>query len=229
MDLVQLNDPGREETPPRLREDLRQRRARAAAATEFGAALTTLGIKQRSAAQWFCTSERNIRRWKSGTRKTPPGVMVTVRLMLAGKVGPADVELAAASISGRANGHAKPKPPAPRLVGPAPAPTALARVEPAPADPGRTIGEKILALAPGSCRWPLNDPRHPDFCFCGREVVEPPYCKEHRRAAYLGPHVDASKRFAHLDFEPAGSRRDLLRAIGHGGHLIESGTEPIAR
>src|SRR5215471_8558226 len=75
---------------------LRQRRPRAAATTEFGVALATLGIKQHSAARWFHTSERNIRRWKSGTRRTPPGVMVTVRLMMAGKVGPADVELAAA-------------------------------------------------------------------------------------------------------------------------------------
>src|SRR5262245_59851 len=196
--------------------------------TEFDAALTTLGIKQRAAAQWFRTSERNIRRWKSGTRRTPPGVMVTVRLMMAGKVGPADVELAAAvPVSGRTNDHANPEPPPPVLGGAPPEPL----VEPAPADPGQTIDEKILALGPGSCRWPLNDPRHPDFCFCGREVVEPPYCKEHRRAAYLAPLVDsaASKRFAHLDFEPAGSRRDLLRAIGHGGHLIEGGTKPIAR
>src|SRR5262245_7296478 len=77
------------------------------AATEFGAALTTLGIKQRSAAQWFRTSERNIRRWKSGARRTPPGVIVTVRLMMAGKVGPTDVELAAASISTRTNDDAE--------------------------------------------------------------------------------------------------------------------------
>src|SRR5262245_66681007 len=32
------------------------------ATTEFGAALTILKIKQRSAAQWFRTSERNLRR-----------------------------------------------------------------------------------------------------------------------------------------------------------------------
>src|SRR5262245_8850762 len=40
---------------------LRQRRSRAAAMTEFGTALDVLGVTQRRAAQWFRTSERNIR------------------------------------------------------------------------------------------------------------------------------------------------------------------------
>src|SRR5262245_7314359 len=105
--LIQAGNLGHVETPPR------QRRPRAAATTEFAAVLTTLEIEQRSAARWFHTSERNIRRWKVGTRRTPPGVMVTVRLMMAGKVGPADVELAAASISARTNGGAEDEPPAP--------------------------------------------------------------------------------------------------------------------
>ena len=176
--FIQSGDPGREETPPHLRDDL-GRRPRAAAATEFHKTLDALGIKQRSAAQWFHTSERNIRRWKSGTRRVPPGVMVTLQLLMAGKVGPADVELAAAAaaISVRANGHA---PPTPRLVEPAPAPTALARVEPTPADPGQTIGEKILRLGPESCRWPLGDPLDANFRFCGRPAVAQPYCNEHR-------------------------------------------------
>jgi hypothetical protein len=49
--------------------------------------------------------------------------------------------------------------------------------------------------------------------------------------AYVAPLVDsaASKRFVHLDFKPAGSRHDLLRAIGRGGHLVEGGAKPIAR
>jgi len=45
---------------------LRRRRPRAAATTEFGRALAAFGIKHRSVARWFHTSERNIRRWKSG-------------------------------------------------------------------------------------------------------------------------------------------------------------------
>ena len=168
--------------PERGEVPLRQRRPRAAAVTEFDAALTTLGIRQRSAAQWFRTSERNIRRWKSGTRRTPPGVMVTVRLMMAGKVGPADVELAAASISAQPNGHAKPRPPISRLVEPAPVPATLAL---ALADPGSTAAEKVYALAPEACRWVYGDPQRPDFCFCGNPAAQPPYCKQHREMAYL--------------------------------------------
>jgi hypothetical protein len=152
--------------------------------------------------------------------------MVTVQLMMAGKVGPADVELAAASISGRTNGHAKPRPPTPRLVG------SELELEPAPEPPAlTTAAAQVLALTANGCRWPSGDPQRPGFCFCGRPTVAQPYCARHRAAAYVAPLVDstASKRFAHLDFNPAGSRRDLLRAIGRGGHLIEGGTEPIAR
>src|SRR5262249_12590401 len=168
--LVHSGAPERGEIP------LRQRRPRTAAMTEFDAALTTLGIKQRSAAQWFRTSERNIRRWKSGTRRTPPGVLVTVRLMMAGKIGPADVELAAASTPTRTNGRAKPEPPAP-LVEPAPAP--------ALADLDLTIGEKILALRSNGCRWPHGDPQCSDFRFCGRPAITQPYYEQHRALGYL--------------------------------------------
>ena len=187
--LVQSGDPGREKTPPRLREDLRQRRPRAAAVTEFDAALTTLGIKHRSAAQWFRTSERNIRRWKSGARRTPPGVMVTVRLMMAGKIGPADVELAAASIPVRANGRAKREPPAPRRAEPAPEEQpALARARTAArTDPGLTTAEKLCALPVGACHWPYNDPRDRDFRFCGKPTARGSYCERHALQAHLIP------------------------------------------
>ena len=188
--FIQLGDLGREKTPPRLREDLKQRHQRAAAVTEFDAALTTLGIKQRSAAQWFRTSERNIRRWKSGARRTPPGVMVTVRLMMAGKIGPADVELAAASIPARTNCGAKGEPPAPLRAAPAPeeqpALTPRRAGTATLANSSLTVAEKVLALAPGVCRWPCGD-LGPDFRFCGDPVVEPPYCAHHRTLAYLAP------------------------------------------
>ena len=172
--FVHSGAPEREEIP------LRQRRPRAAAMTEFDAALTTLGIKQRSAAQWFHTSERNIRRWKSGARRTPPGVMVTVRLMMAGKVGPADVELAAVG-STNPNSTRRSVQPAPVVEAIEPQPL----VEPAPADPSQSIGEKILALTPGTCRWPHGDPQHSSFCFCSRPAVAPPYCKAHHIAAHV--------------------------------------------
>ncbi len=35
------------------------------------------------------------------------------------------------------------------------------------------------------CRWPIGDPRSPDFRFCGCKTVEGlPYCADHARIAY---------------------------------------------
>jgi hypothetical protein len=172
MDLVQSADPARKGTLPHLPEDFKRRRRRATAVTEFGWALISLKIKQRSAARWFRTSERTIRRWKSGTRRTPPGVMVIVRLMMAGKVGPADVELAA--------GPTPARPPAPRFVAPA--------LEPAQTT-APSIVEQIMMLTPTSCRWPIGHPRDPGFCFCNRHVAaRGSYCEPHRLLAALSTH-----------------------------------------
>lgn len=46
----------------------------------------------------------------------------------------------------------------------------------------------LLELQAHHCRWPIGDPRHSDFRFCGCTRVsdsknEPPYCAEHTRAA----------------------------------------------
>lgn len=36
------------------------------------------------------------------------------------------------------------------------------------------------------CLWPIGDPRHPDFHFCGGAAVEgKPYCAEHCARAYI--------------------------------------------
>jgi DNA-binding transcriptional regulator YiaG len=171
-------DPGREETPPK------QRRPRATATTDFGRALTALKIKQRTAARWFHTSERNIRRWKSGTRKTPPGVVILTRLLVAEAISIDQIEAAATN-----GANSMPAPivePAPKqpttLVAPAPKP-------PAPvADPGSSIAERVMALVPGKCKWPHGDPRCPDeFWFCGRPAAAQPYCENHTRVAYEAP------------------------------------------
>jgi hypothetical protein len=191
--------------------------------TEFARALDTLEIEQRSAARWFGTSERNIRRWKSGTRKTPPGVMVTIRLMMAGKVGPADVELAATSISSWTNGDAEPKPPAPLEEAPAPAQAVLARIEAATlADPGfTTTAMTIYALGPKSCRWPHGDPGRPGFGFCGELVVAAgSYCPKHCRTAYIArreligppPSLGSPAPGEHSRQPKASAARRMLRA-----------------
>ena len=39
-----------------------------------------------------------------------------------------------------------------------------------------------------ACRWPLGDPKLPDFHFCGEDVDgNRPYCLHHAKIAYLPP------------------------------------------
>jgi hypothetical protein len=68
--LVQSGDPGRKETPPRLREDLKQQHQRATAATEFARTLGVLNIAQRRVARLFNVTPRHIRRWQHGNRSS---------------------------------------------------------------------------------------------------------------------------------------------------------------
>ena len=186
---------------------LRRRRPRATATTEFGAALIALRIKQRSAARWFGTSERNIRRWSSGDRRTPPAVGIVLRLLNAGAVTAAQVEKAAAipAPAQTNGGTTKGEPPAPPVE---PPPT------PARADPSLSTAQKVLALGAG-CRWPHNDPRHPDFFFCDAAVTEPPYCPYHRRAAFM----TRSSPETHPGFRLRGlappMKRPLVRCPAH--------------
>jgi len=43
----------------------------------------------------------------------------------------------------------------------------------------------IETLTPHSCRWPIGDPTHDDFHFCGREKIPGlPYCEFHSHKAY---------------------------------------------
>ena len=46
----------------------------------------------------------------------------------------------------------------------------------------------ILTLESGDCRWPMGDPQHADFHFCGRRKVEGlPYCATHCARAFQAP------------------------------------------
>jgi hypothetical protein len=90
-----------------------------------------------------------------------------------------------------------------RLAVKTPAPAALAHVEPTPADPGRTIGEKILALGPLSCRWCEGDPQHSSFFFCGAVTEKGSYCARHRGQVYLAQQA------------PSGGPSKLLRRFGY--------------
>lgn len=44
----------------------------------------------------------------------------------------------------------------------------------------------IMELQGPTCRWPIGDPREPDFHFCGAPALPgKPYCREHAAIAYV--------------------------------------------
>lgn len=46
----------------------------------------------------------------------------------------------------------------------------------------------ILQLESGDCKWPIGDPKEPDFHFCHHKAVSGlPYCEVHSRRAYAPP------------------------------------------
>jgi GcrA cell cycle regulator len=49
----------------------------------------------------------------------------------------------------------------------------------------RSEGIAVLKAGERHCRWPIGDPRSPEFRFCGCGAVEGlPYCPDHARMAY---------------------------------------------
>lgn len=49
----------------------------------------------------------------------------------------------------------------------------------------RTEGIPVTKAGERHCRWPIGDPRSPDFRFCGCDIHEGlPYCAHHARIAY---------------------------------------------
>jgi GcrA cell cycle regulator len=146
------------------------------APTEFRETLGALGLAQHRLARLFGVGARSIRRWRRGDRRTPCGVGIVLRLLATGAVSIDQVEQAA-----QTNGSVKPRPLAPvRTNGSA----VSLFVEPSRAEVA-TLAEKVIALAPGTCRYPCGDPRDPGFHFCGDSVTEEPYCKYHHTIAYL--------------------------------------------
>ncbi len=52
----------------------------------------------------------------------------------------------------------------------------------------KSKGVTILDLTERMCKWPIGDPKHPDFRFCGKPSVPGmPYCAEHCAIAYQTP------------------------------------------
>jgi GcrA cell cycle regulator len=45
----------------------------------------------------------------------------------------------------------------------------------------------LTDLSAQTCRWPIGDPKHENFRFCGKPVYAgKPYCSEHCATAYVG-------------------------------------------
>jgi GcrA cell cycle regulator len=45
--------------------------------------------------------------------------------------------------------------------------------------------KRLLDLEKTDCRWPIGEPRHPDFHFCGApQLAGHPYCGLHWRMAF---------------------------------------------
>ena len=62
------------------------------------------------------------------------------------------------------------------------------RPAPAPETAAEVGGATILNLTERMCRWPIGDPRDPNFRFCGRLALPgQPYCAEHAAMAYQAP------------------------------------------
>ena len=72
-------------------------------------------------------------------------------------------------------------------------------VKPRTAKPAH--GKTLLGLNDRMCKWPIGDPRQPDFHFCSEHAQTGlPYCSEHAAIAYQparrnghGSHGDAAK------------------------------------
>jgi len=56
---------------------------------------------------------------------------------------------------------------------------------PSPIKKKPSKGATILALTERMCKWPVGDPKNPDFHFCGKPALPGlPYCAEHAAMAY---------------------------------------------
>jgi GcrA cell cycle regulator len=117
-------------------------------------------------------------------------------------------------IKNRPVGVSRPRPPrrprvevsAPRVMAP---PVPPRRIEaPPPVETEDGPGATILTLTDRICKWPIGDPRHADFHFCGRASAEGlPYCTDHARRAYQPPARRGGERDDHHHHAPVSVRR----------------------
>jgi GcrA cell cycle regulator len=69
--------------------------------------------------------------------------------------------------------------------------------EPEPIDNVIPLGQRrtLLELTEQTCRWPIGDPGHSDFFFCGGQTITGlPYCAYHSRVAYQPANLRRERR-----------------------------------
>lgn len=79
---------------------------------------------------------------------------------------------------------------------------------PPPPEPSADGHVTFDNLARGMCKWPIGDPSHRDFKFCGHEQRgdgASPYCEYHARLAYAKPRPVTRSPF--VQFRKAGGNR----------------------
>jgi GcrA cell cycle regulator len=80
----------------------------------------------------------------------------------------------------------------------------------------------IATLEENDCRWPIGDPQHADFHFCGKAKVPGlVYCPHHAMRAYQPPEV-RRKRIAPHYLNPT-SVNDITRGV----EALQNGDAPI--
>ena len=203
--------------PSGLRPAARERALRDARRARHHTAPRRPAVRRRPEERQTLAIRRSPRPLRRRHCAPPPGC---------GAVTVAQVEQAAVPIPARTNGSAKPGPPAPLLVAPAPEQSVVARAEAAAlADPGLTTAEKVCALTPEACRWPCGDPGHPDFHFCGSPVARRPYCEHHRAMAYVAP-LTGSGHGARIGLVAHGWRSPTTKRLSTGVSTRAS-TDPV--
>jgi GcrA cell cycle regulator len=80
----------------------------------------------------------------------------------------------------------------------------------------------IATLEENDCRWPIGDPQHADFHFCGKmKVPGLPYCEHHCRRAYQPPQ-ERRKRIP-VHYLNTTSVNDITRGV----EALQNGDAPI--
>jgi len=55
--------------------------------------------------------------------------------------------------------------------------------------------KSLVDLSAHTCRWPIGDPKEPNFHFCGANAMAgKPYCAEHAAIAYVGSNRSVPKQ-----------------------------------